>query len=243
MNNTYNCQIFYGMKMFMYSLLTACIFLVLVFYIGILIRFPYFGAICFVILCIIPFIFQKKIKQLFTKQVNIKFEPDGFTIVTFSINNKERKRERVYQWDKIKGYKFYFTPNKLTVLDIYFKDGLMKEFPFKENKTLDESINNESVYRLFLNHIKSYNKDKESKEKIALRPPLLTTQTGTWLLIIVGVLAAVAIMLTLIKGAKNLPFLLIGIFIYLPLLAKRSQDKKFYEKMKKGDFKSNNHEG
>ena len=106
-----------------------------------------------------------------------------------------------------------------------------KEFGFKDNKTEDESINSESIFSVFRTFVKQYNSDKELDDKIALNPGFLTTNAGTFFMLFEGILILFAAILVLFLHPKSFPFLLMSIFIFIPLLVKRKQDKKFYEKM------------
>lgn len=235
MKQKYNCQVYNALRSFLYCLLIWVLFMALIAFVSlglnILILFP----LGFVSSLILPFLFQKKIKNYFTREASIEFDKSFFIINIMKFNSHEILKVLKYNWDEIKAYKFYFTPSKLTYLDIYLKDGSWKEFGFKDNKTEEESINSESIFSVFRSFANQYNLNKELYDRIALKPGFLTTNTGLFVLIFIGFIAAVASILVLFKSPKSFPFLLMGIFIFIPLLVKRTQDKKFYEKMSKLD--------
>ena len=65
-----------------------------------------------------------------------------------------------------------------------------------------------------------------------MAPSFLITNTGSFILFCVGVLAIIAIITTILKHSHSFAFLLIGLAILFPLIIKRRKDKKLYEKMK-----------
>lgn len=233
MKQKYICQVYNALQSFLYCLLIWILFMTLIALISlsmnILILFP-IGFVCSLTL---PFIFQKKIKRFFTKDALLEFDDLSFCIELRKLKNNKVIKESKYNWNDIKAYKFYFTPSKLTYLDIYLKNGSWSEFGFKDNKTEDESINSESIISTFRAFVRRYNSEKEQNDKIILRPGFLTTASGTFFMLCVAVLILTAIIFALIKSPKSLPFLLMSIFIFIPLVIKRRQDKKFYEKMNK----------
>jgi Flp pilus assembly protein TadB len=120
-------------------------------------------------------------------------------------------------------------------LDLYFKNGGWKEFGFKDNKTEEESIRGESIFSIFRDYVKQHNSDEKESEKIFLKPGFLTTSSGTFFIVCIAILILAAIIFILSKNPRSFPFLIMSIFIFIPLLVKRSQDKKLYEKMSKLD--------
>lgn len=113
----------------------------------------------------------------------------------------------------------------------------MREFSFKD-KPQSEAVKSESVFSIFREYVGNYNKSMAiDQDEIDLAPGFLTTKIGTIFLVLFGGLIVVAMSLLVVKNPKNFAFLLLGICFFLPLLLKRSQDKKFYKKMKNNDFK------
>lgn len=233
MGKKYNCQIYFAFKAFIVS------FLIIVILIGVnflLVRFlkmpTDLGFILLIVTFISPFLLQKKLKQKFTKNVSLVFDDSSFSITTSNLNNAEIKSSSTYNWNEIKAYKFNFTPSKLTYLDIYLKDGTHKQFGFKDNKTEEESIKDESVFSIFYSYVKTYNADKPDNEKINFVPGLFAKPTGFILLSMLAVLIAADIILHVLKYDNNIGFIILGASIFLGLLVQRTQQKRFYERMK-----------
>jgi Flp pilus assembly protein TadB len=231
----YICQIYNARRSFLYCLLIWMSFMVIIFLISLWLNILVFVPIAFAGSLILPFIFQKKIKRYFTRDAFLEFDDSSFSITLKKVNKEATIKVLKYNWDDIKAYKFYFTPSKLTYLDIYFKKSRWKEFGFKDDKTEEESMNSESVFSVFRSFVKRYNSTNELNGKIILKPGFLTTNVaGLFIIIVVGFIILASI-LVIFKNPKSFPFLLMGIFIFIPLLVKRSQDKKNYEKVSKLD--------
>lgn len=161
MERKYNCRVYNTLRAFLYCSSIWVLFMALLSFVSlrlnILILFPV-GFICSLTL---PFISQRKIKNFFTKNAILVFDTFSFSIELRRLKDNEPSKEIKYNWDDIKAYKFYFTPSKLTYVDIYFKNGGWKEFGFKDNKTEEESISSESIFSIFRNYVKQYNSGKD----------------------------------------------------------------------------------
>jgi len=235
MAKQYSLCVYNAKKAFAYTFPLFVLVIFLFLYTGASIHSFAFSIISFIIICLIPFIFEKRIKRFFTKNALIEFNARFFSLQLRHIKDNTIIKETKYNWNDIKAYKFYFTPSRLTYMDIYFKKGGWKEFGFKDNKTEEESINGESIFSIFRDYVKQYNSDKEQNEKIILKPGFLTTSSGTFFMVCIAILILTAITFILFKNPRSFPFLIMSIFIFIPLLVKRSQDKKLYEKMSKLD--------
>ena len=236
MEREYKCEVYRGLKAFAVSLLVFMLVSALIIYVSVELKSTIIGAVGFLVLFITPIVLQKKIKDEFTTQVLLEFNEDAFSILTYR-RSGEPSKKMSYDWQNIKSYKFYFTPSNLTCLDIYFVNGGWKEFAFKDGKDQEEATKseNDSIFNIFRSFAKAYNYRKMEGEKINLKPGFLTTKLGTNLLWPVGFLALAAITVIAITNSSSFAFLFIGLFAYLPLLAKRRTDKAFYEKMRSLD--------
>lgn len=116
-------------------------------------------------------------------------------------------------------------------MDIYLKNGTPKEFGFKDNKTEEESIKGESIYSIFRSFVTQYNSNKVANEKIDFAPGFLTTKKGLIILCCLGTFVIVDIILHVTKYDTTVGFLIMGTAMLLVLIAKRKQQKAFYEKM------------
>lgn len=233
MKQEYKSQIYYALKAFVVFLSVAILYLLIIGWIAVALGTPLIAGVGFGILCIVPWVFQKNFKEQFTKQAILEFDEHGFSITTCNLKDEKEVKKAIYYWKDIKSYKFYFTPSNLTYLDIYLRNGKRKEFGFKDDKTQEVSTNvdNISIFNVFRSFVKKYNSDKELDDNIALRPGFLITRAGTNYICFVGALMLAAVVLVIILNPKSFPFLFMGIFIFLPLIAKRRQDKILYDKL------------
>jgi hypothetical protein len=202
-------------------------------YIAVILKSPVLGTVGFVLICTMPFLFQKSVKELFTKDTILKFDDDSFLVIMYRQKDEARRKSVSYRWSDIKAYKFYFTISNLTCLDIYLRNGKRAEFQFKDNMGQEESIKvgNHSIFNVFRSFIREYNNGKPENEKIELKPPFLTTKRGMFWLVLVGILVIVAIITLVITNSKSFGFLFMGMFAFLPLLAKRRNDKLLFQRI------------
>ncbi|MBS1495651.1 MAG: hypothetical protein JSU03_07850 [Bacteroidetes bacterium] len=192
---------------------------------------PSIGVILITTSWVLPFIFQKKIKDRFTKNALVEFNDNSFSIATSNLNDDAMISNMNYNWDEVKAFKFYFTPSKLTYLSIYLKDGSHKQFGFKDNKTEVESINGESVFSIFYFFVKNYNKYNPKGEEINFVPGLLAKPIGIILLCVLAVLIITDIILHVFKYDNNIGFLIFGTGLFFGLLVQRTQQKKLFKRM------------
>jgi hypothetical protein len=234
MRKEYTCQIYYAGKAFIIGFPIFMTITIIIILLGRLLNIsPGLGVVLVITFWVSPFLFQKKIKNKFTKNALLEFDNNSFSITTSNLNNTEITSTLTYNWNEIKAYKFTFTQSKLTYLDIYLKDSKHKEFGFKDNKTEDESINSESVFSIFYSFIKAYNINKQGSEKINFVPGLFTKPSGVILLCVLAALIVADIILHELKYDNNIGFIIYAVAIFLGLLGRRIQQRKFYERMSK----------
>lgn len=233
MKQEYQTQIYYSFNAFAAWLLIIIVPLAIFVCLAVAIKSPIFGVIGLILVFIMPFFFQSNIKRRFTKSAFLEFDENVFSIQISDLDNKTIERTTSYRWSEIKAYKFYFTPSKLTYLDIYLRDGKCSEFGFKDNKTQGESIRADdlNIFNVFRSFIKKYNSNKMDDEKIILRPGFLTTRKGTFIMFLLGALILTGLLILIFANPSSSPFLFIGIFIFIPLLVKRKSDKNLYDQM------------
>jgi hypothetical protein len=228
----YSCNVYNARNLFLFCFAAFILILGIFAIIGLLAKIIFILPLGFVILSVTIFSYQKKIKNLFTKRAFLEFTNESFTVTLRNLKNERGIVKSVFFWEEIKSYKFYFTPSKLTYLDIYPKKGGFREFGFIDDKTEDQSIEEDSVFSIFRSYVKKYNSDKDEILKIVFVPGFLATKTGGVLLIFLGFAFLVIAISYMIFNARFNPVFLIGLFAFLPLIAKRKNDKNFYTRMK-----------
>ncbi len=239
MQKKYSCQIYNVLKISIFLFPLYVFATVILIFLGRFLNLPpVLGVFLIILIWVLPFFFEKKIKAKFTKNVLLEFNNDHFSLSILKLGNEESTKNLSFKWDEIKSYKFYFTPSKLTYLDLFFKNGTFKEFGFKDDKTEEESIKTESVFSIFYAFVNAYNLGKEEEFKIHFIPGLFARKTGSIILWILGLLTVTDIILHILKYNTNYGFIIFGATFFLSILAKRSQQKSFYERMIKLDMKS-----
>ena len=224
----YNVEEYKATLGFFYLWIFLMLIILISILIGRLLNIPAsIGVIWIVCLFILPFIFEKKIKQAFTKQILIEFEDLSFSIYTFNSKN-EISRQINIKWSDIKSYKFYFSPAKNTMLSIYLKDGKIKNWGFKDNKTSKEAISGDSLFNIFHAYISQFNKN--TNNRILLNRGFLNSKSGSILLYteIFIVITGFIIHLIFQPQSSFLTFL-VGFSLVIQQFLKRNQEKRLYD--------------
>lgn len=217
-------------KAFLYAFPIYISLTLLVIYIGKLLMMPKFGVVAWIILTIIPFLFQKKFKRSFTRKTILDFNPDAFKVAEYDLQNEELRNESIYEWDKIKAYNCYFSASSVTFITLYLRDGSSKNLSFndKDQKT---AIMEESVFSLFYSFITEYNLNKDTDNKIVFRPGFFTTNAGLTLIVSLLIVAIILIIIHFIFHPKSAMMSLAGLFIILGLFGKRKKDLMFKDRL------------
>jgi hypothetical protein len=133
----------------------------------------------------------------------------------------------------MEAYRFYFDTKGNTCLTLYLKDKQRKAFIFKDKKTFEQAVKEDSVFSNFFSWVKQVN---QTGQKIFPRPSLLATNTGKIIIYFEIALIIVAFLLHLIShNFSNSYYLLLGIGLIVPQIANRVQNKSVYEKLIKLD--------
>lgn len=240
MEKIYNTQIYLIAKAVLWAFATFIFFTSLLIFIAVI--FKAGGSFVFVgyaFLCIAPFVFLQRLRKIFTRNVVTEFNNRSFSIKEYTLKSDNLINEFNCSWEDIKYYKCSFSSNKYTSIKIYLKDGINKNYVFKDNKTEKESIQEESIFSIFYSYISRYNADKIFSEKIFLSPSFLTTRLGTICIILLAILAIAAIVLQFLFTGKLLPLSsLMGFSILLQLIIRRGNYKKTYNNIMKLDTDS-----
>jgi len=174
-------------------------------------------------LFILPVIFEKRLRNIFTITLYVKADEKGFSYTEPLKNGKEKVRN--YEWKNIKAYKFRFTePSKYTCFSIYLKNGRSKLFVLKDGKNFKEAVAGESIFNVLYSAIQNYNA-QQTENRIGPKPGFMLTIGGKLLIISdIGLMIA-CITLHFITKINPTPFLLGGISTLIGVLAQRKSDK------------------
>ena len=194
---------------------------------------PIIGTITWVVIMMLPYIFEKKIKKRwFTKQYNLSFNDSYFSVAKHKYNSDEISKQLDIEWSEIKSYKFNFGGTKSTILTIYLRKGGNKVWSFKENKTFQEAVNAESIFSIFRAHVKHYNMNKTLEDQIILNKGILNSKTGTIIIYSeLGLVVCAFIFHLLIHPQSSFLTLCIGVGVVASLFIRRSEDKEMFDKI------------
>nr|WP_199083284.1 hypothetical protein [Pedobacter sp. ASV19] len=191
---------------------------------------PGLGVAIWIAISTVPFLFQKRVKEAFTRNIELTFDDKNFLIQEYGVKSGSLIKELTIPWAEMESYKCSFSSG-VTYLTIGLRDGSTNNLSFKEEKTQEQIINEKSVFSIFYYYVKQYNSDKQQEDIIILKPGFLTTSAGAFVLYSVATLAVVAIVIHLVLAPKTFGLSFMGFFIIIGLLVKRKTDKDLYYKI------------
>lgn len=193
--------------------------------------FP-FVVLGWVGLCSGLFIFQGRIRKIFTRNVTLTFDDQTFTIAEYDANHSI-VRESVADWKSIAGYKVYTSASETTYLTLYMGHGRRKNYSFVGQDGTDE-LKIDGIIGTFCAFVKEQNRERLPQEQIELRPGFLLTPVGSLMLYGVMLLAICdAILLYRTQAKTSLGFLVAGACMIIGLWGKRRSDRIVYEELNK----------
>ena len=207
------------------------IFIVLTLTIIYLARFLHealFAIVGWIALCTIPFLFQKKFQNLFSREAFLEFDNEKFYVK--ELKNDILKRESFILWSETKYYKCNFTESNKTFLTIYLKNGKKYNFIFCDNKNQEQAISEKSVFSIFYFYVTNYN-STQTDEGITITQGFFSTKQGTVVLWIITIIVVIALIKHFISHTPIYQ-LLMPISILVGLFLKREGDKKIAENLK-----------
>ncbi|WP_426324384.1 hypothetical protein [Pedobacter sp. R-06] len=227
---SYNTKSYNTGKAFLYALPAYLLITLLLISVARLLMMPKLGVVAWIVLSVIPFVFQKKIKLLFTRKIILNFDDKNFKISEFGLQDDELKNEFNYRWEDIKSYRCYFSASSVTYITLYLRDGSSKNLSFND-KDQNSAVVEESVFSLFYYFVSQYNINKDPDDKIVFKPGFFTTSNGLALIVSLLILAIVLIITHFIVHPKSAMMSLMALFIILGLFGKRKKDIMFKDKL------------
>lgn len=236
MRTEYKTEIFEANKAILFFFIGFLLIVGILIFGGKVLKTPIIPVIGFICLCIFPFVFEKRIKQIFTKQVFLEFNDLSFSITKYHLKREIEEGQLNIKWSDIKSYKFYFSPAKNTILTIYLRNGISKTWNFKDNKTSQEAIGRESLFSFFHSYIKQHNASKWDNERITLFQGFLNSKTGSIIIYSEIILVILGSLFHLIMHPQSsfLTILMGGSLVTQQLL-KRKQERALYNRISKLD--------
>jgi hypothetical protein len=226
----YSTQIYLSKKSALWAFITFLFLSSLLIFIAVIFKASdAFVFIGFAFLAIVPFMFLQKLRNLFTRNVIVKFNSQSFSIKEYDSKGNNLLHEFNCLWEDIRCYKCSFSSNKYTSITINLKDGVNKNYLFKDNKTENESIQEESVFSIFYSYVSQYNTGKTLDEKICLSPLFLASRSGKFCIILLAILGIAAIIFQFLLAGKLALSSLMSFSIFLQLILRRENYKTTYK--------------
>ena len=97
----YNSKIYNPYLAFIYVSVFWIVFMGLSAFIAIELKTIILFPLCFVLSLTIPFFFQKKVKELFTKNVVVNFTTEDFSFILYDLKNDFIINKYQYKWSDI----------------------------------------------------------------------------------------------------------------------------------------------
>ncbi|RYE26564.1 MAG: hypothetical protein EOP45_03845 [Sphingobacteriaceae bacterium] len=230
MEKIYNTQIYLSKQSALWAFITLLVLSAILIFIAVIFKAGDASVfIGFAFLVIAPFMFLQKLRNLFTRDVIAKFNSQSFSIKEYGSKRGNLINEYNCLWEDIKCYKCSFSSNKYTSITLNLKDGVSKNYLFKDNKTENESIQEESIFSIFYSYVSQYNAGKPFDGKICLSPLFLASSSGAICIILLAILGITAIIFQFLLAGKLAFSSLMSFSIFLQLIIRRENYKKTYK--------------
>jgi len=226
----YNSQTYNVLKALLYALPIYILLTGIIILIFRQLHMPAFGVVIWIIISSVPFIFQKRFQEAFTRNIELTFDDKSFLIQEYAIKSGSLIKEVAITWAEIESFKCSFS-SEVTYITIRLRNGSTNNLSFKEEKTQEQMINEKSVFSIFYYYVRQYNSDKPQEDAITLKPGFLTTKPGAFVLYSLVILAIVGIVIHFVLAPKTFMLSFMSFFIIIGLLVKRKTDKDLYNKI------------
>jgi hypothetical protein len=179
-------------------------------------------------------IFQKKIRNVFSKTVLIEESGNCLSVRLYQINSDILEDQYQLRFTEINS--FSISPSgrgSACVIKLFLKDAKKKEFSFWGEGTVEHNL----PY-FFIDIFKDYN-SSAPKDVITMKPNLMGTKVGFGIIVLLSLLLILDIAVHIVHNFKGEPIsLIIGIILYLMLLVQRSGDIKSVKKFNEQQSRS-----
>jgi hypothetical protein len=171
------------------------------------------------------------IKKRSIASAMLHFDESAFVVTLYKPGSDGIESETHFLWSDIAAYKPYFDTKNNTCLTLYLKDKKKRSFIFRDNKTYEEALAQESVFSNFYFFVVEYNKRHE-QQKILPRPGFLATNIGKYVILAETGILILAVALHFIKSDfSHVYYLLLGIALLVPQILNRAQNMSMYNKI------------
>ena len=233
MINEFKVNIYDAPRYLLFLICSLILLTTMFLFLGVILKTPIIGCVGWVIICILPFVFEKRIKNWFTKKYLLEFNNSSFCFSELDKKNDIYTNKITINWNELKSYIFNIDGVN-TVLTVYFKESKAKGYCFKEYKTYNDSIKGDSIFNTFYTHVKEYNSDKDSNNKIVYSMGFINSRLGSIIIFTTLFIFIVGFIFHLIiHPQSSILTLLLGAAPIINLFVRRTQYRKMYEEISK----------
>ncbi len=171
------------------------------------------------------------LKPTLLKNAIINYNANGIGIKLYEKDSNNLYWEYFFLWQDMIAYRFYFDTKLNTCITLYLKNKKKQTFIFKDNKTYEQAISENSVLSNFYSFVSEFNKEKENG-KILPKQNFLATNRGYYLIWFEVVLMILALIILLVTKRLSYAFYIFGTALLLiPQIFNRQRNKEMFEKM------------
>lgn len=196
---------------------------------------PGLGVLVWIIISLLPFMFQKRFKEIFTRNIVLTFDDKTILVQEYTINSVRLTKPINMSWGDIASFRCS-SSSDVTCISVKLHDGSSKKLSVKEQNVGGQIQDKKSVVNVFCHYVSRYNLNKEPVKKITLRPSFLTTASGTFLLYTFTALATLAVVIHLFLMPGTFMLSMMVFFIAINMMLIRKSNKTLYHKINQLDI-------
>lgn len=181
-----------------------------------------------VIFALCPILFKKQYRSYFTKLISIRISKKSIVVEHCNKATGEVEQETEYKYDEIESYQMIKSGyDYSSFIKLYFKDGSKIGYTFLEQRNSD---NSGIIYKIS-EYIREYNASSADNNNILLKPNLLASPSGGYIMALIGVGWLALLIFIIIFKHKAIPIAVIsGLFFQLWTQRKRDIERYMEEK-------------
>jgi len=189
-------------------------------------------AFIFLVVTLLPVLFIQPLMKIFTRRIEIKRKPTGFSVSVTRLNGAENE-SKDYALDQVATYCIQFLNRRILVIKFNFKSAKSIEYSFYRRKQFEGQSDTSELLALFSSIIKDYNTSVSKSKQICFVPSFMASSWGLFWIVFLIVLFMAAIALHILYQPKTSPVsLFLGLAIIVQLLSQRRADLNYYKKMR-----------
>jgi len=218
-------------KLLIYMLLSFVLGTILTMYVAIHFKNPVLIFCGFIIFWAGPFVFLKKLRKPYTKNVCIRLKEDAIVMDIYNNMTEALESHNEYKLDTIQYYQSYNSAQGDTArLWMELKDGTMVNYTFVNQRA--GNYVTDKITDLILGYNDNHGSDDD--KKIILRPNFYATKIGNYAVVILAVGWICLLLFQIKNNPKTIPYTSMGgITFFITIWAQRQRDRNQYNRKNK----------